>query len=59
MAVTDSEYTMVYVIKVYVVNKYGYCAITSIDDAALVRMDVLIIRRNSDDYRLLFDGGLN
>ena len=57
MAVTDSEYSMVYSVKCLVVNKYSGIAIGSINDTTCVRMDILVVGCDRDKYRLLFKGG--
>ena len=59
IAVTHSEYGMVYVVKVLTVIKSSGRAIISIDNTASVRMNVVVVSSYSDDYRLLFNGCLN
>jgi len=59
MPVTDSEYAMVYQVNELTVIKLFCVATFSIDDAAAVRMYVLVVGCNGDCYRLLINDGLN
>ena len=57
MAISDSEYGVIYFVKLLIVNKYGLYAIGCIYDATIVLMDILVICRNCDDNWLFLKVG--
>ena len=56
-AISDSEYAVVYGVKVFIVIQDGFCAIACIDDATRVLMDVLVVGSDTEDNWLCLKNG--